>query len=107
MLAYVDENGMLHDSPLDIKRSEAIDVSEIQVSVPKQVMEEFEPLTGKVDFFNDSKGFGFVKDTKSGERFFFHITNAYAGISEGDKVTYEKERGPRGTNAVRISMLTD
>ena len=42
-----------------------------------------------------------LKQTGS-EKYFFHITNAPAGIAEGDRVTFELERGTRGMNAVRI-----
>ncbi len=56
MLAYVDENGVLHTTPQDV----------------------------------------------NSEKYFFHITNAPAGIAEGDRVTFELERGTRGMNAVRI-----
>ena len=49
-----------------------------------------------------SKGYGFIKDAAGSEKYFFHITNAPAGIAEGDRVTFELERGTRGMNAVRI-----
>lgn len=105
MLAYVDENGVLHSTPQD-KPKEEIDASEIMISVPKQTEQEEElPLAGIVDHFNSSKGYGFIKDTRSGEKYFFHVTSAPNGIEEGDKVTFEIERGMRGLNAVRISIL--
>lgn len=107
MLAYVDENGLLHTTPLDVKPKEEIDASLIEVSVPRQAeIEDEEPLSGRVEYFTSSKGYGFIKDAVSGEKYFFHITNAPVGISEGDKVTYELERGTRGMNAVRIVILT-
>lgn len=105
MLAYVDENGVLHSTPQD-KPKEEIDASEILISVPKQTEQEEElPLTGVIDHFNSSKGYGFIKDARSGEKYFFHVTSAPNGIEEGDKVTFEIERGMRGLNAVRISIL--
>lgn len=107
MLAYVDENGLLHTTPLDVKPKEEIDASLIEVSVPRQAeIEDEEPLSGRVEYFTSSKGYGFIKDAASGEKYFFHVTNAPAGITEGDKVTYELERGTRGMNAVRIVILT-
>ena len=48
---------------------------------------------------------GFIKDLGSGEKYFFHITSAPEGITEGDNVTFEIERGTRGMNAVRISII--
>lgn len=106
MLAYVDENGVLHSTPQDVNPKEKVDASEILISVPKQSdVKEDLPLTGKVDHFNVSKGYGFIKDASSNETYFFHVTGAPANIAEGDEVTFEIERGTRGMNAVRISII--
>jgi len=48
-----------------------------------------------------------VKDADNGEKYFFHISSAPATIAEGDRVTFEIERGMRGMNAVRISIVTE
>ncbi len=105
MLAYVDENGLLHTTPQDMKPKKEIDVSTIEVSVPKQ-SETDEPsfLSGCVVRFNDAKGYGFIKEDDSNEQYFFHISNAPAEIAEGDIVTFEIERGERGLNAVQIAI---
>ena len=106
MLAYVDENGVLHTTPQDDKPREEVDASLIEVSVPRQLEQEEElPLSGRVEYYNASKGFGFVKDAASAEKYFFHISNAPAQIAEGDRVTFEIERGTRGMNAVRIAII--
>lgn len=106
MLAYVDENGVLHSTPEGIKPKEEIDASEIEISVPKKgEPEEIVPLNGWIDHYNASKGYGFIKDAESGEKYFFHISSAPENISEGAKVTFEIERGTRGMNAVRISII--
>lgn len=106
MLAYVDENGVLHSTPQDMNPKDKIDVSEIQISVPKQSENtEILPLMGRIEHFNVSKGYGFIKDASTGENYFFHVTSAPANIAEGDEVTFEIERGPRGMNAVRISII--
>lgn len=107
MIAYVDQYGALHSTPQDDKPKEEINAVEIAVSVPKQEEVEITPSNGNVEYFNSSKGFGFVRDTKSGEKYFFHISSAPENITEGDKVTFEIERGTRGMNAVRISIITN
>lgn len=85
MLAYVDENGVLHTTPQDVKPKEEIDASQIEISVPRQSeIEEEEPMSGRVEYFTASKGYGFIKDAAGSEKYFFHITNAPAGIAEGD-----------------------
>ncbi len=106
MIAYVDENGMITDTPVDPSEIEEIDASRIEVSVPpKEVIEEETVLSGKVDFFNTSKGFGFIKQNDSRESYFFHISNAPEDITDGDSVTFELERGPRGMNAVKVQIV--
>jgi len=53
-------------------------------------------------FFNVSRGYGFIKDLGSGEKYFFHVTSAPEGITEGDNVTFEIERGTRLRHTVKI-----
>ncbi|MEG1573892.1 MAG: cold shock domain-containing protein [Bacteroidales bacterium] len=106
MLAYVDENGVLHSTPQDIRPKKEVDATEILVSVPKKSdMDKDVPFMGAVEHYDSQKGYGFIKNTENGEKYFFHISNAPAEIIEGDKVSFEIESGPRGMNAVRISII--
>lgn len=105
MIAYVDENGMLTGTPPDPNKKEVVDPEAISVSTPKKEDIVTEPLRGRVEHFNQAKGFGFIKDTGSTEKYFFHISNAPEGIAEGNNVTFEIERGTRGMNAVRITII--
>ncbi len=106
MLAYVDENGVLHTTPPETGEREEIDASQIEVSIPRRSEpDEITPFQGRVEYFDAAKGYGFIKDSDNGEKYFFHITNAPAEIAEGQMVTFEIERGMRGMNAVRISII--
>ena len=63
MIAYVDENGILHSTPEGVKPKEEIDASEIEISIPKKgEAEEILPLNGRIEHFNVSRGYGFIKD---------------------------------------------
>lgn len=104
MIAYVDENGVLHATPPE-KQKEAVDIENIAISTPKQEDVIEEQPTGRVEFFNAEKGYGFIKDLSSTEKYFFHISSAPANIAIGNKVTFETERSARGMVAVRISIL--
>ena len=55
MIAYVDENGILHTTPQDVKPKTEIDVSQIEISTPKQEEMEILPSTGRVEYFTASK----------------------------------------------------
>ena len=104
MIAYVDQFGVLHSVPQE-RLEEVVDASHIEVSVPKQEDVEVAPLMGRIEYFNAAKGYGFVKDTDNGEKYFFHISSAPATIAEGDRVTFEIERGMRGMNAARKIIM--
>ena len=58
-----------------------------------------------VKFFNDSKGFGFIKETNTQEKYFVHINGVSGTIKEGDAVTFELEQGRKGLNAVRVNKV--
>jgi CspA family cold shock protein len=57
---------------------------------------------GTVKFFNDSKGFGFIKPEDGSEDLFVHVTGLKDDIRENDRVSYEVERGKKGLNAVNV-----
>lgn len=104
MMAYIDENGNISNTPPDPKKMKIFNSEDMQISVPKYVADEAdnEPRKGVVSFFNTSKGFGFINDLKSGERIFIHINQLTEAISENDKVTFDVESGPRGLTAVNV-----
>ena len=106
MLAYVDEYGNITDTPPDPTKRKKVDASTIEIGVPKR---EKEPLsavrTGKVEFFNTTKGFGFIKELKTDEQYFVHVNGLLDEIKENDTVTFELERGNKGMNAVRVKKL--
>lgn len=60
---------------------------------------------GTIKFFNESKGFGFIKPDDGGEDVFVHSSGLTTKVRENDKVKYEVERGKKGMNAVRVEKL--
>jgi CspA family cold shock protein len=62
-------------------------------------------MEGTVKFFNDSKGFGFIKPSDSSEDIFVHSSGLIDEIRENDKVKFEVERGKKGMNAVRVERI--
>ena len=59
---------------------------------------------GTVKFFNESKGFGFIKPDDGTEDVFVHVTGLIDEISENDKVVYEVQQGKKGLNAVNVKL---
>ncbi len=103
MLAYVDENGRITSTPPDPSKRKEVTLEEIELGVPRREKEEtVSERIGRVDFFDTSKGFGFIKEDGTQERFFVHISGMLDEVKENDKVAFEVERGPRGLNAVRV-----
>ena len=107
--AYVDHNGQLTDTPPDPSDKIKVKAKHIEVSVPKLTdsdRKEIDPVRkGSVSFFDHSKGFGFILDSETQEKYFTHISGCNDEISENDKVSFELEKGPRGMNAVRVSLV--
>jgi cold shock CspA family protein len=107
MMAYVDENGVITDTPPDPnKKRKEIKAENIQLGYKKEDMPEEDPIhEGKVSFFNDDKGYGFIKDKDSQDSYFVHINNAREPLAEGDKVQFELEPGQKGMAAVRVKKI--
>jgi CspA family cold shock protein len=60
--------------------------------------------TGTVKFFNNAKGFGFIKDDESGKEIFVHVSGLVDQIKENDTVTFEVTEGRKGPNAVNVKL---
>jgi CspA family cold shock protein len=61
--------------------------------------------TGTVKFYNNSKGFGFIKSENAGEDIFVHSSGLIDQIRENDQVRYELEKGKKGYNAVKVEII--
>jgi cold shock CspA family protein len=104
MMAYLDENGNLTSTPQDPSKKKIFRQEDIEIGVPKFVPgNEADAIrTGVVTFFNDTKGFGFIKDVITQESVFIHVNQLSEPIKEHDKVTFEIEMGPRGASATNV-----
>ncbi len=61
--------------------------------------------TGKVKFFNNSKGFGFITPDDGGKDLFVHVSSTKDEIRDGDKVSFDVENSPKGLNAVNVRVV--
>ncbi|HYG17752.1 MAG TPA: cold shock domain-containing protein [Ohtaekwangia sp.] len=62
-------------------------------------------MQGTVKFYNEAKGFGFIKPNNSNQDIFVHSSGLIDTIRENDQVEYEEERGKKGMNAVNVKVL--
>ena len=107
MIAYVDENGNLSSTPPDPKKRIELNLDDIQLGARKEVAVDPADLIrkGNISFFNEEKGYGFIRDEKSQESIFFHVNGLLGPVKEKDKVSFEVEMGQKGLNAIRVSPL--
>ncbi len=107
MIAYVDENGNITDTPPDPEKKTETKLEDIEVSVPKKdsSADENPVRTGRVSFFNHSKGFGFIKDSQTRESVFVHVNDTLDEIAEGDEVSFEMIKGQKGPAAIQVRKV--
>ncbi len=64
--------------------------------------------TGTVKWFSDEKGFGFITPDEGGKDLFVHFSSiaaeGFRTLAEGARVNYEAEEGPKGPNAVNVTL---
>ena len=103
MMAYLDENGNIVDAPVDLSARKKVNADSIEIGVPKREEQEIDArLEGKLIHFNTAKGYGFIKETSTQESLFVHMSELSGVINENDKVTFEKAKGQKGWNAVKV-----
>jgi CspA family cold shock protein len=59
---------------------------------------------GIVKFFNEAKGFGFIKDSATSKEYFVHVSGLVDKIKENDEVTFDLADGKKGINAVNVKL---
>ena len=107
MLSYVDEDGNLTtEKPDPTKKKKIIKAEDIILGATPRDNTPVETVRkGKVKFFNDEKGFGFILDLITQDTVFVHVNSLSETIQENDRVTFEVEMGPKGPNAVNVKLV--
>ncbi|MCR6722225.1 MAG: cold shock domain-containing protein [Chitinophagaceae bacterium] len=101
MMAYIDENGNISDTPPDPRNKKVYNVDDIQIGIPAGNTRD-STRTGSVNFFNEEKGFGFILEDGSKEKIFLHASNLLEPVGLNDKVKYETQFGERGLVAINV-----
>jgi CspA family cold shock protein len=76
----------------------------VDIRIKKVNFKQNNMNTGVVKFFNDAKGFGFIKDNGTGKEYFVHVSGVIDQIKEGDAVTFEVGEGKKGPIAVDVKI---
>lgn len=106
MIAYVDENGQITSTPPDPDKKTEVKLEDIEISVPNRESEPApDPIRkGKLTYFNESKGYGFIKDSETQESVFVHVNNFLEDIRENSVVSFETEKGHKGLSAIKVKL---
>ncbi len=105
MMAYLDENGNISSTPPDPSKRREVNIDDIQLGAAKPGAPEDPQRHGIVAFFNDAKGYGFITDNQTKENVFVHANQLSQPVKERDKVTFEKERTPKGYSATNVKKV--
>jgi cold shock CspA family protein len=107
MIAYVDENGQLSSTPPDPSKRKEFNVEDVQLGARKE--EESDQAEhqneGIISFYNEEKGYGFIKDSRTKESIFFHVNGLLVPVKLNDRVSFMKAKGVKGMNAVDINKI--
>lgn len=107
MIAYVDEYGRITSTPPDPSAKGVIKAEDIEINVRNRNQEpkDESPKTGVVSFFNNTKAYGFIKDSVSNESYFVHANALESAIKEGDIVTFQVEKTFKGLSAIGVKVI--
>jgi cold shock CspA family protein len=109
MIAYVDEYGKISATPPDPLKKINVIAEGIELGATKNepsLKNDF-IRKGVVTFFNDSKGFGFIRDMESKQSVFVHANNLTEIIKENNIVTFEIGKGPKGLTALKVKLFKE
>ena len=109
MIAYVDEHGNITETPPDPDKKTEVKLEDIVIGIPSRDDDrDLDPVRkGTVTFFNESKGFGFIRDLETKESVFVHANNLLEEIKEGNIVSFEVEMGPKGPSAILVKLFKE
>jgi cold shock CspA family protein len=109
MIAYVDEFGKITSTPPDPDKKTVVVAENIELTITRNNPESTPDFVrkGVVTFFNDSKGFGFIRDLTSNQSVFVHANNLLEPIKENNVVVFEIGKGPKGPSALKVKLFKE
>ena len=109
MIAYVDEFGNITATPPDPDKKTVVIAENIEIKISKNAPGAVPDFVrkGVITYFNDSKGYGFIKDLESHQSIFVHINNLLEPAKENNIVVFEVGKGPKGLSAMKVKLFKE
>ena len=109
MIAYVDEFGMITSTPPDPNNKIEIDAEDIELGATRNDPSDKPDYIrkGVISFYNESKGFGFIRDLDNKQSVFFHVNNLLEEVKENNIVSFEIGKGPKGPTALNVKIFKE
>lgn len=109
MIAYVDEFGQISDTPPDPDSKVEVEAANIEISTTRNDEAQKNDFIrkGVVSFFNESKGYGFIRDMETRQSVFVHVNNILEPIKENNIVSFEIGKGPKGPTALKVKLFKE
>ncbi|MEJ2105145.1 MAG: cold shock domain-containing protein, partial [Ignavibacteriaceae bacterium] len=100
-------NGNITSTPPDLTQKKEVKAESIEVGIPKaedRVNNKIKIRTGRLNHYDEAKGFGFITDSETKESIFVHRNDSDGDLKTGCQVEFETERGPKGLKAVNVKV---
>jgi cold shock CspA family protein len=109
MIAYVDEFGIITATPPDPDKKTVVKAEDIELKITKNNPENGPDFIrrGVISFFNESKGYGFIRDLESGQSVFVHVKDLLEPVKENNVVIFEIGKGPKGPTAMKVKLFKE
>ena len=109
MIVYVDEFGVISSTPPDPKNKSVIDADSIELDITKKNLNSAQELLhkGVITYFNEAKGYGFIRDMESHESIFVHANSLQEPVKENNIVVFEIGKGTKGPAAMNVRLFKE
>ena len=109
MIAYVDEFGLITSTPPDPDKKTVVIAENIELKITKNNPEGAPDYVrkGVVTFFNESKGYGFIRDLQSHQSIFVHANSLLEPVRENNVVVFEIGKGAKGPAAMKVRLFKE
>jgi len=109
MIAYVDEFGRITASPPDPDKKTVVLAENIELNMARNNSQGTPDFIrkGVVISYNDSRGFGFIRDMETNQRIFVHANSLLEPVKENNMVVFEIGKGAKGHTALKVKLFKE